>query len=167
MAKMTKKQEKFIEEYLIDLNATQSAIRAGYSAKTAHQIGKELLKREAVAEVLELRMAEEARRTGFNQERILRELAKIAFVNIGDIVDVNTGGVKDDVLPDELAVIESVKVKKMFSKNGDPIEEREVKMASKMKALELLGKHIGMFSDKFDVNVSSAIVIGGMDELEE
>lgn len=81
MAKLTAKQKKFVEEYLIDLNATQAAIRAGYSPNTAQEQSSRLLSNVMVKNEIDKAMAERSRRTGINQDRVLRELAKIAFVN--------------------------------------------------------------------------------------
>ena len=79
---MTKKQKRFVEEYLIDLNATQAAIRAGYSPATAKEIGCENLTKPNISEAIAKAMAERSRRTGVNQDRVLQELAKIAFAKI-------------------------------------------------------------------------------------
>lgn len=152
MAKLTPKQQRFVEEYLIDLNATQAAIRAGYSAKNADKIGPELLGKTRVAEAIKQAMAERSRRTGINQDRVLRELAKIAFVNAGDVVNMDEATVREGAIRDDLAAISSVKVKTIPTESGE-IVEREVKLHDKLKALELIGKHLGMFRDKVDMNV--------------
>ena len=110
-------------------------------------------------------MAERSRRTGVNQDRVVLELAKIAFVKMTDIVD-SEGNIKEDAAEDDLACIESVKYKHSDTDTGYS-EEREVKIASKLKALELLGKHLGMWNDKVDLNVALPIVISGSDELED
>src|SRR5690242_10610123 len=81
---MTPKQERFIAEYLIDLNATQAAIRAGYSARTAAEIGAENLKKPQIAEALKAKQDELRQKTGITQERVLGELAKIGFANMQD-----------------------------------------------------------------------------------
>ena len=141
---MTKKQKRFVEEYLIDLNATQAAIRAGYSPDTAKSIGSENLTKPDIQARIAKAMAERSRRTGVNADRVIMELAKIAFVNASDVIDADTATVKADALPEDTAAIQSVKVK-TFGEDG---LEREVKMADKLKALELLGKHLGMFKDK-------------------
>ena len=162
---MTNKQKRFIEEYLIDFNATQSAIRAGYSVDTAYQSGAENLKKPQIKSKIEKALAERSRRTGITQDRVVQELARIAFVNFNDVVDEN-GEIKSDASADDLACIESYKVENGDSINGRS-SKREVKLASKLKALELLGKHLGMFSDKFDVNMNLPVIISGEDELEE
>lgn len=148
---MTKKQKRFIEEYLIDLNATQAAIRAGYSPDTAYSIGTENLKKPEIRAHIEKSMAERSRRTGINQDRVIRELAKIAFVNAADVINTEDATLKDNATEEDTAAILSVKVKVFPTKNGDGIE-REIKMADKLKALELLGKHLGMFTDKIEVS---------------
>lgn len=145
---MTKKQKRFVEEYLIDLNATQAAIRAGYSPDTAYSIGQENLKKPELRTHIDRAMAERSKRTGVNADRVVQELAKIAFVNAADVIDHKTATIKEDALPEDTAAIQSVKVK-TFGEDG---LEREIKMADKLKALELLGKHLGMFKDKVEVS---------------
>ncbi len=162
--KLTDKQKKFVEEYLIDLNATQSAIRAGYSPKTANEQGARLLANVSIQEAISKAMAERSRRTGINQDRIVQELARIAFVKITDVVDPD-GEINTNASDDDLACIESYKVEDSDSVNGSS-SKREVKLASKIKALELLGKHVGMWNDKIQVDVSIP-VFGGEDDLEE
>ena len=163
--KLTDKQQRFVDEYLIDLNATQAAIRAGYSVKTANEQGSQNLAKLSIQQAMAERMAERSRRTGVNQDRVVLELAKIAFVKMTDIVD-SEGNIKGDAAEDDLACIESVKYKHSNTDTGYS-EEREVKIASKLKALELLGKHLGMWNDKVDLNVALPIVISGSDELED
>ena len=147
---MTQKQKRFIEEYLIDLNATQAAIRAGYSPDTAKSIGSENLTKPDIQARIARAMAERSRRTGVNADRVVMELAKIAFVNAKDVIDSDTATVRPDALPEDTAAIQSVKVK-TFGEDG---LEREIKMADKLKALELLGKHLGMFKDKVELSGS-------------
>lgn len=149
---MTQKQKRFIEEYLIDLNATQAAIRAGYSPDTAQQTGSENLSKPVIRAQIDRAMAERSKRTGVNAERVVQELAKIAFVNAAEVIDPKTATVKEDALPEDAAAIQSVKVK-TFGEDG---LEREIKMADKLKALELLGKHLGMFKDRIELS-------GGLD----
>lgn len=147
---MTKKQKLFVEEYLIDLNATQAAIRAGYSPETAGSIGNENLKKPEIRARIDKAMAERSKRTGVNADRVVQELAKIAFVNAMDVIDQKTATVKEGASLDDTAAILSVKVKTF----GDDGLEREIKMADKIKALELLGKHLGMFKDKVELSGS-------------
>lgn len=143
---MTKKQKLFVEEYLIDLNATQAAIRAGYSPDTAGSIGGENLKKPEISAAIAKAMAERSRRTGINQDRILQEIAKLALVNIDDVVDLETGEIKESATKEDLACIQSIKIK--------PTEfgtEREIKFYDKKGSLEMAGKHLGMFKDKLEL----------------
>ena len=143
---MTKKQKRFVEEYLIDLNATQAAIRAGYSPDTAGSIGAENLKKPEIKSRIDKAMAERSRRTGINQDRVLQELARIGFAKITDVVDPDTAEIRPDASDDDLACIQSIKIK--------PNEfgtEREVKLYDKKSALVDLGKHLGLFKDKLEL----------------
>lgn len=143
---MTKKQKRFVEEYLIDLNATQAAIRAGYSTDTAGSIGAENLKKPEIKSRIDKAMAERSRRTGINQDRVLQELARIGFAKITDVVDPETAEIRTDASDDDLACIQSIKIK--------PNEfgtEREVKLYDKKAALVDLGKHLGLFKDKVEL----------------
>lgn len=167
MARLTKKNEVFCDEYLIDLNATQAAIRAGYSVESAGSIGSENLTKPEIRARIETAMAERSKRTGINADRVLRELGRIAFVNPKDVLDLQTAEVKPDTSDDDLAVIAGMKVKyvphKDFDENGDPVIEqaieREVKLCDKLKALELCGRHLGMFKDNPEANVPVTVVI--------
>ena len=162
---MTKKQKLFVEEYLIDFNATQAAIRAGYSVNTANEQGNRLLTNVSIKKAVEQKIAERSRRTGITQDRVVQELARIAFVKITDVVD-DDGSIITDANDDDLACIESYKVEDSNTINGGS-RKREVKLASKMKALELLAKHLGMLNDKLNVNMNLPVIISGEDELEE
>lgn len=159
MARRTR-QDVFVEEYLIDLNATQAAIRAGYSVKTAEQIGYQLLQKTSVANAISKAMAERSRRTGINQDRVLLELARIGFAKITDVVDPSTAKIKENASEDDLACIQSIKIK--------PSEwgiEREVKMYDKKAALVEIGRHLGMFKDKLeleaDMDLNIVVDYGG------
>ena len=165
MAKLTEKQRRFAAEYLIDLNGTQAAIRAGYSARTANEQASRMLANVSIQQGISEAMAERSKRTGVNQDRIVQELAKIAFLKITDVVD-REGRIKENASEDDLACIESIKYKHSDTETGSSTE-REVKAASKLKAMELLGKHLGMWNDRLDVNVVQPIVISGADALED
>ena len=152
---MTKKQKRFVEEYLIDLNATQAAIRAGYkagNAQRASEIGSELLQKTPVQEAIAQAMAERSRRTGINQDRVLRELARVAFANASDVINMEDATLRADACVDDTAAIQSVKVK-TFGEDG---VEREIKMGDKLRALELIGKHLGMFKDNMNLTVETS-----------
>ena len=151
MARLTEKQKRFIEEYLIDLNATQAAIRAGYSVNRASELGYQLLHKTTVSEAIQKAMAKRSRRTGITADRVLTELAKIGFSNAADIINFNSAEVNQNASADDLACIQSVKVKTSYSETGE-MTEREVRLYDKKASLELIGKHLGMFKDKVEVS---------------
>lgn len=163
---LTEKQRRFVDEYLIDLNATQAAIRAGYSVKTAREQASQNLTKLNIQQEISEKMAERSKRTGVNQDRIVLELAKIAFVNAADVIDSDDATIKAGATADDTAAIQSVKVKVIPTKEGEGVE-REIRLNDKLKALELLGKHLGMWNDKLDVNLNIPVVISGEDNLED
>lgn len=147
MAKLTAKQQRFVDEYLIDLNATQAAIRAGYSPQTAQEQGSQNLSKLMVSEAIDKALAARSRRTGITQDRVLRELAKVAFVNANDVIDPDSATVRANATEEDLACIQAVKVKTSESEMGYS-SEREIKLYDKMRALEMLGKHLGLFDKR-------------------
>jgi len=143
------KQKRFVDEYLIDLNATQAAIRAGYSKKTADRIGAELLGKTWVKHAVELAQAKRAARTGITQDRILEELRRIAFSDKRRLINWGPNGVRlrdCDGLDDEDAAAVS-EISESITQHGGSLK---LKTYDKVRALELLGKHLGMFGDKSD-----------------
>lgn len=163
---MTLKQQRFVEEYLIDLNATQAAIRAGYSPKSANEQGARLLANVSISTAVAIALAERSKRTGINADRIIQELAKLAFVNPTDVINMESASIKSDASRDDTAAIASVKVKMTQSDDGY-IMEREVKTYDKIRALELLGKHVGLYTDKQDINLNSQVTFVGENEIPE
>ena len=164
---MTAKQQRFCDEYLIDLNATQAAIRAGYSEKTAYSMGQRLLKNVEVQNCIQERKAERVERTEITQDMVLRELAIIAFSNAADYAAVIEREVmhenKDGELiptldrhgnPLKYKTVEPVLTEDLTDdqKKALAVIKRskdgfEVKPYDKVRALELLGKHLGMFTE--------------------
>lgn len=147
---LTDKQERFCQEYLIDLNATQAAIRAGYSEKTAHSIGNEnLIKPEIQNRVAELkeRLSET---TQITQIQVIIEIAKVAFGDIANLFD-ESGALLPlhDMSQEARAVIASVKTYEEKSAFGEETITqgtiREVKQWDKLKALDMLGRHLGLY----------------------
>jgi len=155
MAKLTAKQQRFVEEYLIDLNATQAYIRAGYkNYDSAGVEANKTLNIPKVRQAVDEAMAERSKRTGINQDRVIQELAKLAFVNISNAVDLQTGKIKKNATEEDLACIQSIKIK--------PTEfgtEREIKFYDKKGSLEQLGRHLGLFKDKVEVEADMELNI--------
>ncbi len=152
------KQKRFCEEYLIDLNATQAAIRAGYSVRSAGSIGNELLQKPEIRAYIETEMAERSKRTGITADRVLQELGKVAFVNPTDLIDPENGGLKDTATNEDRAAIAAIRVKQIPTECGMGIE-REVRIVDKIKALEMCGRHLGMFKDNPEANVPVTVMI--------
>lgn len=170
--RLTAKQKRFIDEYLVDLNATQAAIRAGYSKKTAAFIGAENLKKPQIQAEVQRRMAKRQERTEVTQDRVVEELARLAFANAADFVTVRERKIET---ADGSVVVDSAVVKYTSELTVDQqaaiagIKQGangvELKLCDKLKALELLGRHMGMFTDKLDVQAGGNIrfVWGGDD----
>lgn len=167
---MTNKQKRFCEEYLIDLNATQAAIRAGYSSDSAASIGSENMQKPDIRARIDKAMAERSKRTGVNADRVIRELARVAFINANDVIDIDSATLKLDASEDDTAAIASIKVKTIPTADGEGME-REIKLADKLKALELLGKHLGMFTDKVEhsgsIDTGNAALTSILEQLQD
>jgi phage terminase small subunit len=153
-AKAVRDQEKlFCDEYLIDLNAMAAALRAGYRRATAKNasawIDPEHPTKPGLRAYIDAAMARRARRTGVSADRVVRELAKVAFGDPLRVFDPESGALNDEIDEDDSAMIAGVRVKK-----GDQFTEREIKLHDKVRALELLGKHLGMFDEAVNVNVA-------------
>ena len=157
--RLTDKQRLFVQEYIIDLNATQAAIRAGYSQDSARQIGADNLSKTYIQEAIQEAMAAREKRTEITQDMVLREMAKIGMVDIKDFLSFRTektvvGSDEDTGEP----VIDYAHVVQM--KNSDDIDgslisevqlkngELKFKLHDKVRALELCGRHLGMFVDR-------------------
>ncbi|WP_303174245.1 terminase small subunit [uncultured Desulfovibrio sp.] len=156
--KLTDKQAAFVAEYLVDLNATQAAIRAGYSERTAYRIGAELLQKTSVAEAIAAGQAKRAQRVEITADRVVAELAKIAFADPRDLMEWGPDGVKlkasAELTEEQAASV--AEVSETTTKDGGSLK---LKKHDKVKALELLGRHMGMFKDKVENEISGGLVI--------
>jgi len=168
---------RFVDEYLVDMNSTQAAIRAGYSAKTAHAQGSRLLRDALVQDAIAAGMAARSKRTQITQDMVLEELAKLAFSDPREFFR-EDGTLKH---PQELsdraaAALAQFEVREEFD-NEDPDEVQEqqphggtlqrkyggrkrlagyttkVKWADKRAALVDIGKHLGMFIDRKEIRM--------------
>ena len=181
MAKLTAKQQKFCDEYLIDLNATQAAIRAGYSPKGMNKRVSRMMANEGIQAYIKERQKELEERTEITQDSVLHELALIAFAKASDYarvvekdamveVDGNMVPVLDEdgnqvkyrtvepILTDELTE-DQKKAIAVIKKGRDGFE---IKPYSKIQALELLGKHLGMFTEKVEVKNTTPNAFEGL-----
>lgn len=184
MAQLTMKQKIFVDEYLIDLNATQAAIRAGYSKNTARKIGQENLTKPDIQAQIQKRRKDREERTEVTQDSVVKELCAIASANATDFA----------------RVVEKTALQPLFDDNGNVIDHQEVKfnvveivpteqlpedkkraiacikqgkygievvMCDKIRALELLGRHLGMFTDKIQVTASTDMLDSILEQLKD
>ena len=157
--KLTPKQMRFVDEWLIDFNGTQAAIRAGYSEKTAAATAARLLRNVNIQNEISRRQKDLQRRTEVTQERVVMELARVAFADATDFVQVETRIINrgDIEVPLELAVHKetaelSADQRAAIASIKQGANGVEIKLHDKIKALELLGRHIGMFNDKLSLS---------------
>lgn len=158
---LAEKQKVFADEYLIDLNATR-AYKEAYPRVKKDEVaavnGSKLLRNTKVVAYIAERMRERQKRTEVTQDRVVRELAAIAFARATDYVTVKSNGpaavvcIKstDELTDDQVRAIAGIKE----GANGV-----EIKLNDKEKALELLGRHLGMWNDKLDVKGVEGVVI--------
>lgn len=147
------KQLRFIEEYLVDLNATRAAKAAGYKESTAYRTGADLLKKPHIQQALQEAADKRSERVGITADSVLKEIGKLAFANVKHLFDERGRLIPVEKLPDEVAAsITEVTAKTIEGKDGDPlIIERKYKMADKKSSLELLGRHLKLFTDNVDL----------------
>ena len=129
MAGLTNKQQRFVEEYLIDLNATQAAIRAGYSEKTAKSVGHENLTKPDIAKAIEEAQNKRAERTEITQDYVLTNIQKVI---------------------ERCMQVQQVDNCLTQTEDGELAQAFMFKEQGALKGLELLGKHLGMFKDKVE-----------------
>ena len=152
--KLTNKQKRFCQEYTIDWNLTQAAIRAGYCRKNARQTGYENLTKLYIQQEIQRLMDELAKKTMITAEKVLRELAKIGFSDITDFVEFG----KQETETENGDSSHYIELKPSAEVDGSLIAEvREArsglvfKLHDKVKALELMGRHLGMFKDVHEI----------------
>ncbi len=148
------RQRMFVEEYLVDLNPGQAAIRAGYKSKYPSVCGGGLLLRPVIRDAVRKAMDERVKRTQVDADRVLREFARIAFADIRSFAewDKNKGlTVKslDQLSDDEAAAIAEVK--------DGPTGEKKIKLHDKRKALESIARHLGLYGKVADRSESPAL----------
>lgn len=155
MAKpLTPKQARFVAEYLIDFNATQAAIRAGYSQKTASSIGQENLNKPEIAAAVTVGQAKQHKHADLTRERVLDEMRRLAFSDVRHLFDAQ-GNLKPlhTLTPDESAAIASVEViiKNAAAGDGHTDTVHKIKVWDKTRTLEQLGKHFGILKESVEV----------------
>lgn len=160
---LTPKQKRFVEEYLIDLNATQAAIRAGYSAKTAEAAGSRLLRNVNVAIAITAAQAERSEKTKIDADWVLSRLAAEVEADVADLYD-DDGRVKPIRewpliwRKGLVAGIETVQEQVGKDKKGNPIfaTAYKLRLASRDRRLELVGKHVFVSAFREQVDHTSS-----------
>jgi phage terminase small subunit len=166
---LTAKMIRFAEEYIVDLNATQAAIRAGYSERTAKSIGQENLTKPDLQEYIQNLMDERSKRTEITADMVLREYAKIGFSNITDYlkVSVRPRPVTIETAEGSTTIMEDMQGVDLFDTDTIDLEKMRavaeikqtrdgiaLKLHDKKGALDSMARHLGMFSDKMTVDVN-------------
>lgn len=148
---LTPKQQRFVEEYLVDLNATQASIRAGYSAKTAEQQGPRLLGNVGVATAIQKGKVELRQTTGVTVERVIQEYARIAFLDPASVF--KTDGTLYSIPEMDEDTRRAIGGMDISTIGGSESVEvlKKIKLIDKKGALDSLGKHLGMFIDRVEV----------------
>lgn len=147
--RLTQKETLFVQEYLIDLNATQAAIRAGYSKDSAHTTGHSNIKKPEVQSAIFEAMNKRMKRTNVTQEQIILALKRIAFANIRDIMNWNDSSV--NITPSEdLTRSKTYAIAEISENVNQHARTVKVRLKDSIRALELLGKHTGLFVDRTD-----------------
>ncbi|HEY5797672.1 MAG TPA: terminase small subunit [Bosea sp. (in: a-proteobacteria)] len=168
MKELTPKQARFVSEYLIDLNATQAAIRAGYSAKTAEKIGSENLKKPEIAAALDEAKQQREQRTQINADWLLKRLADEATADINDLYHPETHEllpVSEWPLIFRQGLVQGIEIEALYDGVGrDRVQigqVKKIKLDNRVKRLELIGRHISVQAFKDQVEV------GGLSELAD
>ncbi|WP_321917802.1 terminase small subunit [Burkholderia cepacia] len=153
MKKLTAKQQRFVDEYLVDLNASAAARRAGYSERTARAIGDENLTKPDIQAAIAAAMTARSERTKVTSDRVLQRMVEIDEMDVLDIMN-------DDMSLKPVSVwpkvwrqyLSGFDLAELFEGNGDAREMvgilKKIKWPDKLKNLEMLGRHFGMFNDK-------------------
>ena len=154
--KLTAKQQRFCDEYLIDMNATQAAIRAGYSKKTARVIGQENLTKPAIRDYIEKRMAEKEKALIADQDEVMKYLSKVMRRELKESVVVTLQNKTEKWVMDE----DTGKLKKQTITEESPaVVEIPAKLSDANKAAELLGKAYGIYTDKVEADMDMTLEI--------
>ena len=149
------KYQRFVDEYLVDLNATQAAIRAGYSPRNARNQGSKLLTKPDIQDAVAAGAARRSQRTGITADNVVIELAKIAFANMTNYMTINSHGQPiidlTTMTPDQAAAIRVYsKDTKQIGDDGPIVTRASITLQNKVSALNSLARHLQMFTPKPD-----------------
>ncbi|CAA7626651.1 terminase small subunit [Magnetospirillum sp. SS-4] len=156
---LTARQERFVQEYLIDLNATRAAIRAGYSARTAAQQGERLLRNVEVKREVERAMSMVAQRIAVTVDRVVEELAVMAFFDPANLISVAG--------PEDIAKLPEPVRRAIVGWSWDRHGHFVLRLADKGVALERIGHYLGMFVERKEVGAPGDFDTMTMDQKME
>lgn len=153
--RLTEKQRLFCQEYLVDLNGSAAARRAGYSEKGARIAAQDNLEREDIREYLNALIKERSERTQVTADRVIAESARLAFSDLRKLFDDNGAMLPVQQWPDEMAAaVASVEVDELFEGYGPDKTQvgftRKIKLWDKPRSLELLGKHLKLWVERME-----------------
>lgn len=161
------KQQLFLNEYLIDMNATQAAIRAGYSSRSAYSMGQKLLKKGEISAEIQRKLDNSAMKA----DEILQKLTEIARIDIGDYLDVSSMAFQINLAKakeeDKLRFIKRIKQKTttICRDGGEDVEQNQIdfELLDQMRALEILAKYHGLLVEKQQVTGEVLLTIKRVD----
>jgi len=173
---LNRRQKTFVQEYLVDLNATQAAIRAGYSTKTARDMGCENLTKPNIQKAIAEAIASRAAKNGMDADATMREIALLASSDMADYVRVDEGGAVQVIPLDQLPEGKTKAIRKLKERRvikstteGDQVMEStlEFELYDKLKGLELLARHHSLLHDKQEIDLNATIKVAAEAEFSE
>lgn len=153
------RERSFVDHYIIDKKKQESAIKAGFSAKSAHVAANRLLKKDKIQAALQERMQDQVERLEIKADDVIRECLAIAKSDLRKLFDDHGNLLPAKQWPDEIAAsVASIEVDELWEGRGDDREQtgftRRVRLWDKTKALEMLGRNLKLFTDKLEVGMS-------------
>ncbi len=152
MAELTRRQRRFVEEYLVDLNGAQAAIRAGYAERSARVTAARTLANDSIAAAVRDGMERRSRRTAISADRVLLEFARLAFVDMASFMSFDGSDARLDFSglgEDQAAAIAEIIQETYIEGRGEdaePVKRTRLKLHNKLAALDALAKHLGLFN---------------------
>ena len=157
---VSEKQKRFAREYLVDLNATQAAIRAGYSQKTAGRQAHDLLKKPEIQAIIAAGAKKAEQRTEITRDRVLTEYVRIAFAGMSKFVTIEADRTPridlSKCAPEDLDLLSEIQTDTQQGE-GKPVLKVKIKPLDKLNALEKLARHLGVFRDAEVKPIENAI----------
>lgn len=157
---LRRKQQRFAEEYPIDLNATQAALRAGYSPKTAYSQGQRLLKNVEVQNAIQAAMAQRSKRVQITQDGVLQEIALLQYSDVSHYTIDDRGNLTlaADAPPGAMRAVSSLRKRVRHHDDGSITYDTEFRLWNKPASLRMGGQHLALFTEKVEVSGEVGVV---------